>query len=121
MADVIISYDGPFVRRRVALENGLPHFFTGRVCQNGHIALRYASSGTCSACRPHVRRGKPPRTRWSYEANPKHCKRCGKQLTYKQRNYDCCSRLCANSVAYDGIAIEDRKCLRCGSPFRGKW
>lgn len=36
--------------RHNALLEGKDRYFTGRPCKNGHIAFRYAQSGTCSAC-----------------------------------------------------------------------
>jgi hypothetical protein len=34
-----------------ALRAGVPRFYTGRPCQYGHLAPRYANSGNCVVCR----------------------------------------------------------------------
>lgn len=36
--------------RRDALSAGVKHYFTGRPCIHGHLAMRYAVSGSCSGC-----------------------------------------------------------------------
>jgi 5-methylcytosine-specific restriction endonuclease McrA len=38
------------IKRRHAKTAGLLHYFTGKPCRQGHIAMRYVSSKTCSAC-----------------------------------------------------------------------
>lgn len=38
------------VSRAQAASAGATHFFTGRPCKNGHVALRYVSTGNCTAC-----------------------------------------------------------------------
>jgi hypothetical protein len=38
------------ISRGDAKKAGLRHFFTGRPCKNGHVALRYVSCGKCMPC-----------------------------------------------------------------------
>lgn len=38
------------INRADAAVQGLTHFYTGRLCQQGHDAKRYVSTGTCIAC-----------------------------------------------------------------------
>ena len=41
---------GPFISRKQAKEQGLKHYFTGKPCKWGHIALRNTSHCQCSEC-----------------------------------------------------------------------
>lgn len=36
--------------RAVARKRGLPKYYTGDICKNGHISYRYTASGTCAQC-----------------------------------------------------------------------
>ena len=38
------------ITRQQALAQGLTHYFTGKLCKHGHIAIRYASTRSCVAC-----------------------------------------------------------------------
>lgn len=38
------------ISRAQAAGIGATHFFTGRLCKNGHVAPRYVSTGNCTAC-----------------------------------------------------------------------
>jgi len=38
------------ITRKAAQAAGLPHFYTGRACCNGHDAPRFVSNGGCVAC-----------------------------------------------------------------------
>lgn len=38
------------ISRQVALEKGLPRYFTGNPCQRGHVAERYTQGCSCVAC-----------------------------------------------------------------------
>ena len=38
------------MERKEALQLGLKTYETGRICRNGHLTYRYASTGACSAC-----------------------------------------------------------------------
>lgn len=38
------------IRRRDAVAAGLVRYFTGKLCQHGHSAERFTSTGGCSAC-----------------------------------------------------------------------
>ncbi len=38
------------ISRKVALANGLPKYYTGKPCKNGHTTERYTSSATCQDC-----------------------------------------------------------------------
>lgn len=45
------SYKHPIaLPRRDALALGVPRYFTGRPCSQGHVAERHTSSGTCCEC-----------------------------------------------------------------------
>lgn len=45
----LLSY-GPFISHRQANEQGLRHYFTGKPCRRGHVAIRFANGGGCSEC-----------------------------------------------------------------------
>lgn len=47
---------GPFLSCALARQKGLPRYFTGRPCSNGHISLRITSTETCVDCRSEQRR-----------------------------------------------------------------
>lgn len=49
----LVSYDvygGRRITREMARLNGLPHFFTGSECSNGHVANRLVRNGNCVEC-----------------------------------------------------------------------
>lgn len=50
MVDDIKAYDGPIVTRAKAREAGLPRYFTGKICPNGHIDERYVANAGCYQC-----------------------------------------------------------------------
>ena len=39
------------VTRQEAIEGGLPKYFTGEACKNGHVSERQTISGACLACK----------------------------------------------------------------------
>ena len=39
------------ITRKDAVTQGLTHFFTGKPCNHGHFAPRFASTGACSECK----------------------------------------------------------------------
>lgn len=45
-----ISYSGPVVTRAEAKKLGLPRYFTGVPCRNGHAAQRYTIHRSCVEC-----------------------------------------------------------------------
>lgn len=53
---VAVPVYGPLLPLAVAKERGLKRYFTGRLCVNGHIALRIVSTETCEECRRTYRR-----------------------------------------------------------------
>ena len=60
-------------------------------------------------------------TREKYAENPKHCKCCGKELTYEQRRNDYCSHSCSATINNKGVVrnggkyeTKEHKCLNCG-------
>jgi hypothetical protein len=40
----------PVISREEARAQGLDHYYTGRPCKRGHLALRKVSSGACVEC-----------------------------------------------------------------------
>ena len=57
-----------------------------------------------------------------YLVNPKHCKYCGKEISYEKRNNDFCSHSCSASynnigTCRNGKPSEDAFCLNCGKPI----
>ena len=42
--------------RPEAIMAGSPHYFTGRVCRNGHVAERYTNTGACIQCHSEHRK-----------------------------------------------------------------
>ena len=64
-------------------------------------------------------------TKDKYLKNPKHCKYCGKELTYEQRKNDYCSHSCSATVNNkERISLKknhsDNICLNCGKPLVNK-
>ena len=49
---------GPVLPRSVALERGLPRYFTGLPCAHGHIAPRITSMEWCEECKREARRAR---------------------------------------------------------------
>jgi hypothetical protein len=49
--------------RKKAAESGLPRYFTGVPCKNGHVAERFTSSGNCIACNNEARKSYVTRTK----------------------------------------------------------
>lgn len=50
--ELILGY-GPGMRkisRATAIKRGLPRYFTGKPCRNGHVAARYVSNRSCATC-----------------------------------------------------------------------
>lgn len=41
---------GPFVSRKLALEKGLKHYFTGKPCKRGHLSVRGVNKWNCLEC-----------------------------------------------------------------------
>ena len=54
------------ISRKDAKAKGLPHYFTGKPCINGHIDLRYTGRGTCRTCN----------LKFSKESQERHPERC---------------------------------------------
>lgn len=50
MAKEYVAYTGPVVTRPEARTSGMIHYFTGKVCKNGHIAQRFVSTCSCLVC-----------------------------------------------------------------------
>lgn len=67
------------ITRKVALEQGLVHYFTGKPCKRGHISLRNVQSCNCLECW----REDSKNTR---EHNPEEFKRKKKEDYYKNRD-----------------------------------
>ena len=44
-----LSY-GPFISRRLAREQGLKHYYTGKACKRGHFSKRLVNSSHCCKC-----------------------------------------------------------------------
>ena len=44
------EYGNRRITREMARLNGLPHFFTGSECSNGHVANRLVRNGNCVEC-----------------------------------------------------------------------
>ena len=43
------------ITRQEAIEQGLPHYFTGKPCKHGHIVERYCNGGGCIECSAEAR------------------------------------------------------------------
>lgn len=56
MTEIKIIHEGPIVKRKDAIEQGLKKFFTGNPCKYGHIDERYVSKGGCVTCVKHKAR-----------------------------------------------------------------
>lgn len=44
------------IPRKVAIERGLPRYFTGKPCSNGHLLERWAISKKCPQCQRDIQR-----------------------------------------------------------------
>ena len=44
-----LSY-GPFISGKQAKAQGVRHYYTGKPCKYGHVALRFSVSGVCTEC-----------------------------------------------------------------------
>lgn len=51
------------ISRKEAIRIGLPRYFTGKACKNGHIAERGTSRGTCFSCHKEWRGNNPGKLR----------------------------------------------------------
>lgn len=38
------------ISRKEALDQALTHYFTGKLCKNGHIDVRFSKDGSCKSC-----------------------------------------------------------------------
>jgi hypothetical protein len=45
-----IQVYGPFISRKLAKEQGLKHYFTGKPCKHGHISKRKVVESKCAEC-----------------------------------------------------------------------
>lgn len=100
---------GPFVSRKLALEKGLKHYFTGNPCKHGHVARRWVHSYGCDDCLKIAGRRydienpdkkKARRLAWNranpekvkqhdarkYAKNREHC--VARQVIYRRRRLD---------------------------------
>jgi 5-methylcytosine-specific restriction endonuclease McrA len=50
VADIQILHNGPVIKRRIALRDGLRKYFTGKPCKNGHVAERWVGTRGCCGC-----------------------------------------------------------------------
>ena len=81
-----------FGPRQIAMQNGDPHYFTGKPCVNGHVALRHTNSRVCMECdrlAKEIARAKNPeasraKKRASYSLNSKHA--CAQKKKYRHAN-----------------------------------
>lgn len=107
------------IRRRDAKAQGVRFYYTGRVCQYGHVALRYVSSGHCVACHIPGIPGNPAHKAMRAAYVPKACVNCGKELPYEQRKRNCCSHSCANQMMWrkKGGKTCRKTCKECGASF----
>ena len=63
-------------------------------------------------------------TKEKYAKNPKHCKYCGKELTYEQRKNECCSHSCSAKISNlkrnHNSKETNKNCLYCGKELSNK-
>lgn len=64
-------------KRQIAKQLGYTHYFTGKICKNGHICPRRTTDGNCNECTKMHRRKK-------YEKNPEKYKQ--KYHEYYEKN-----------------------------------
>lgn len=50
VTEIKIIHEGPIVKRKDAIEQGLTYYFTGKPCKYGHIDKRFTSCRKCDAC-----------------------------------------------------------------------
>lgn len=80
MADHVLPPDMPAVtKRRHAKAAGASHYFTGKECKRGHLALRFVSTGQCVECQ--LMHG-----RASYAANPE--RHAGYHTKWREKNLE---------------------------------
>ena len=53
------AYISSRISRKAARVRGLQHYFTGKLCRNGHAAERWTRSGVCVDCYQERRRRNP--------------------------------------------------------------
>jgi 5-methylcytosine-specific restriction endonuclease McrA len=63
MAYEYVPYSGAVVTRAEAKAAGLPRYFTGKPCKNGHLVQRVTADGACPACRSLVFKVDPEKKR----------------------------------------------------------
>ena len=102
------------ITRRQAIERGLPHYFTGKLCRNGHIANRTVSRCDCIEC---VR---DQYARWR-EKHPDQAKFFSNR--YYANNRDKSKKRVNNrrvSIKLKAIEYKGGRCQNCGySRFHG--
>jgi hypothetical protein len=82
--DVLTGLDyGPFINRAQAKEQGISHYFTGKPCKNGHIAIRKVSSRHCQGCKNYMRECND---RWKANNYDLH-RAAAKRYNQEKRNY----------------------------------
>lgn len=93
--------------KKDALAAGLKHFFTGRACQKGHVAIRIASSGACSICAREsaYKRSLMPEVKAMNKAN--------KQKTeYKKKQRAYAKAKCSYSATPQQIDVSHIECKK---------
>jgi 5-methylcytosine-specific restriction endonuclease McrA len=73
----------PVTKRRHAKAAGASHYYTGKPCKRGHLALRFVSTGTCIECQKI-------HTQAATKANPK--RRAGWFAKWREKNLEDCRR-----------------------------
>lgn len=118
------------IRRKDALAQGLPRYFTGKPCRKaGHIAERFTVNGDCVACNP----AKMKRIGWA-KKNPEkhleHCRRAAEKFDRDKRNsitrnYRAKKRKAGGTHTAADIAeilkLQRGRCAYCRKRLRGTY
>jgi 5-methylcytosine-specific restriction endonuclease McrA len=117
MRDLMRAYKIAPVCKAAAKRLGVSHFFTGRPCQRGHVANRYASGGKCVECarEDHAKRMacRPPKQPRTHD--PERAKLIDRAIRSARRARQKAAE--GRFTAADIRALETRqrgKCACCG-------
>lgn len=85
MADEKTKYE--IVSRKAAMAMGLAHYFTGKPCKKGHLALRYVSGISCSECVKSTKRARDAHKKETRAKKPPYVKQTREEKNAVKRIY----------------------------------
>ena len=54
--ELLVPYKTRAKTKSEAIKRGVPVYFTGVACDNGHVSFRYTNSGRCKSCCQEITR-----------------------------------------------------------------